>query len=168
MTEDEAFEQSYNKVDIPLSPESIKKKVAHILDKDNETLFWDNKVLKSSDPLPTKPSKIPNQYSHMQFAELLDKTIHQIKELSKHKGGEYAGDNDRLANFRRNAKNLNLNMETIWAVYASKHWDAIIQYIADLNSGVDRTRLEPLPGRLDDLIVYCILFKAMLEEREAK
>ena len=121
MTEDEAFEQSYTSTNHPYvndplpTPEHILKKIS-ILDKDKETLFWDGQVNQPPTTLPTKPGKIPNQYSHMQFAELLDNTIHQIKELSKHKGGEYAGDNDRLANFRRNAKNLNLNMETIWAV----------------------------------------------------
>lgn len=106
-------------------------------------------------------------YSHERYAQLIDETIEKITTLSKLKGGEYAGDQDRLANFRRNAAGLALPMESIWAVYAAKHWDAIQQFVMDLNTGRTRERLEPISGRVDDLIVYLILFKAILEERDA-
>ena len=106
------------------------------------------------------------RYSHERYTELVEETVANIKKLSALKGGEYAGDDDRLANFRRNAEALGLSMESVWAVYAAKHWDAVMQYVKDLNSGRDRVRLEPLSGRLDDIIVYCILFKAMLDERD--
>lgn len=108
------------------------------------------------------------KFSHAKYQELVEKTIAEINRLSKLKGGEYAGDDDRLANFRRNGENLRLPMEVIWAIYAAKHWDAVIQYISDLNNGKTRQRAEPLSGRLDDIIVYCILFKAMLAERGEK
>lgn len=104
-------------------------------------------------------------YSHERYAALVSETIEQINQLSSLKGGEYAGDVDRLANFRRNANNLGLEMEQVWAVYAAKHWDAIMQYVRDLASGTVRERLEPISGRLDDLIVYAILMKAMVDER---
>lgn len=106
-------------------------------------------------------------YTHAQYDKLVKATIEQINSLSKLKGGEYAGDVDRLANFRRNAAALGLNMETVWAVYAGKHWDAIQQYVKDLQEGKTRPRAESITGRADDLIVYAILFKAMVEEREA-
>lgn len=107
-------------------------------------------------------------FSHKRYDALVQETVNMIAKLSALKGSEYAGDEDRLANFRRNAKNLGVNMETVWAVYAAKHWDAVMQFINDLNASKARERMEPLSGRLDDIIVYCILFKAMLEEREAK
>lgn len=106
-------------------------------------------------------------YTHAQYDKLVKATVEQIHSLSKLKGGEYAGDVDRLANFRRNAAALGLNMETVWAVYAGKHWDAIQQFVKDLQDGKTRTRAESITGRADDLIVYAILFKAMVEEREA-
>jgi hypothetical protein len=109
---------------------------------------------------------VSQKFSHEQYALLVEQTIAQVKSLSSLKGGEYAGDVDRLANFRRNGERLGLPMETVWAVYAAKHWDAVMQYVQDLCSGRERERLEPLAGRLDDIIVYCILFKAMLEERD--
>ena len=105
-------------------------------------------------------------YSHERWAQLLDRSIEQIETLSALKGGEYAGDSDCLANFRRNGQDLELPMEVIWRVYAAKHWDAVGQYIRDLKEGRKRVVLEPISGRVDDLLVYLLLFKAMIEERE--
>ena len=105
-------------------------------------------------------------YSHARYNKLVEDTFTQIKTLSALKGGEYAGDGDRLANFRRNGADQDLPMETIWRVYAAKHWDAIGQYCKDRLSGKERDRLESITGRADDLITYLILFKAMVDERE--
>lgn len=105
-------------------------------------------------------------FKHEEYNALLDATFAQLRKLSELKGGEYAGDVDRLANFRRNGANLGLPMETVWAVYAGKHWDAIQQYIQDQRNGKVRERLEGIEGRVDDLLVYLLLFKAMLVETE--
>lgn len=103
-------------------------------------------------------------YSHDRYESLVNETFETIRKLAKLKGGEYSGDTDRLLNFRRNAEALALPMETIWAVYAAKHWDAIMQYIKDMQAGTYRERLEPISGRVDDLLVYLLLLKAMMEE----
>jgi len=100
------------------------------------------------------------------YSKLAADTWQTVTELGAKKGGEYAGDNDRLANFRRNGLDLNLPMEVIWRIYAGKHWDAIGQYVRDLITGKTRPRMETLAGRCDDLIVYLLLFKAMLIDRE--
>lgn len=107
----------------------------------------------------------PPSFDHARFEQLVAETVQQINSLSKLKGGEYAGDDDRLANFRRNATAAETTMEFVWRVYASKHWDAIMQYEKDIRTGKTRDRLETLAGRCDDLIVYLILFKCMIEER---
>ena len=112
-----------------------------------------------------KPDVISSQFTNTAWDALVDSAFLKIMELSKLKGGEYAGDDDRLNNFRRNARDLDTNMETVWRVYAAKHWDAIGQFIRDKNNGVQRGRLEPLQGRVDDLLVYLLLFKAMLVEQ---
>jgi len=104
-------------------------------------------------------------YSHARWETMVNSSIAEIKKLASLKGGEYAGDEDRLANFRRNGEALGLPMETIWAVYAGKHWDAIQQYCKDVQSGRSRQRVESISGRLDDLIVYALLMKAMVEEK---
>lgn len=104
-------------------------------------------------------------YSHSRYNDLVDYTFAHVKELSTLKGGEYSGDIDRLLNFRRNAERLGLNKETVWAVYAAKHWDALMQYIQDLEAENGRKRMEEISGRARDLIVYLILFLAMEDER---
>ena len=103
-------------------------------------------------------------FHHDNWTKLLAETHKTMIELATLKGGEYSGDLDRLANFRRNAFNLGLDYRQVWAVYSAKHWDAIMQYVKDLNSETQRVRLEPISGRVDDLLVYLLLFKAMLQE----
>ena len=105
-------------------------------------------------------------YTHKRYEALLEFVKDEMQSLAKLKGGEYAGDDDRLANFRRNAAALGLPMESVWGVYCAKHWDAIMQYIKDENNGVERERLEGLEGRAMDIIVYMTLFIAMLDERK--
>lgn len=104
-------------------------------------------------------------YPSTKFQTLISETIEIITQLGVLKGGEYSGDVDRLANFRRNGADLDLPMETIWRVYAAKHWDAIGQYVKDIQTRTERVRGEPIAGRVDDLILYLLLFKAMLDER---
>lgn len=108
----------------------------------------------------------PRRFSHERYDKLCEDTFDNVRELGRVKGGEYSGDEDRLANFRRNAVDTDTNYETVWRVYAAKHWDAIGQYIRDRNNAVSRTRAEKLEGRVDDLITYLLLFKAMLAEQE--
>lgn len=105
-------------------------------------------------------------FSQEDMQNLVAESIQTIKLLEKIKGGEYAGDDDRLENFRRNAKAIGVPMEVIWRVYAGKHWDSITQYIKDIQAGKERTRAEPMLGRFDDLAVYAILGKAIYIERE--
>jgi hypothetical protein len=107
----------------------------------------------------------PTVYSHDRWSTMVEEIFDEVRHLAKAKGGEYSGDVDRLLNFRRNGTALDLPMETIWAVYSAKHWDAIMQYIKDLKSGKTRERMEPIDGRIKDLIVYLLLLNAMVEER---
>lgn len=90
-----------------------------------------------------------------------------MKILREKKGAEYAGTHvdDCLANFKRNAIDCGLSMEQIWRVYAGKHWDAVNQYIRDTSVGTVRDNMEPIDGRIDDLLVYLMLLKAMVIER---
>lgn len=102
-----------------------------------------------------------------QYKLVVDETIAQIHSLGTIKGGEYAGDKDRLENFKRNARLLDVTPELIWAVYCNKHIDSINQYVQDVQQNRTRPRSESMYGRADDVIVYMILFKCLLKEREA-
>jgi hypothetical protein len=134
------------------------------------TFSWvDNFRLPDGEALVSAPEASPasevGRFSHERWNTLVDDAFAEMKKLAQMKGGEYSGDDDRLLNFRRNGANLGLPMETVWAVYAGKHWDAIQQFIKDQRNGKERERLEPIEGRVDDLLVYLLLFKAMLQER---
>lgn len=110
-------------------------------------------------------------FPNKNLTELMHTIFAQALELRVRKGAEYAGDqaDDALANFRRNGLDAGVSMETCWRIYAGKHWDAISQYVRDVNVGnFSRDRMEPIEGRVDDLIVYLILLKAMIIERKGE
>lgn len=100
------------------------------------------------------------------FDLIVGKTIDEIRRLLVVKGGEYAGDDDRLANFKRGAELTNCTPLQVALIYLSKHYDAISTYVRDEAAGTLRPRSEPITGRLDDIINYCILMKALIEEKD--
>lgn len=105
-------------------------------------------------------------YSHQRYNELVERTFAEVKKLGELKGREYAHGDDRLDNFRRHAEAMNVPMELVWYIYANKHWDAVTQYVRDIVTGtIDVTRLENIESRLDDIITYCLLMRAIVEER---
>lgn len=98
------------------------------------------------------------------FKYLMQTTFDSLKKLSSTKGVEYAGSEDRLANFKRLEKRLNLSQEKILLVYLTKHLDSIDTYVK--NIGARNVSLsEPIEGRIDDAILYLILLKGIIQER---
>ncbi len=84
---------------------------------------------------------------------VLEDLLDGIRELWQYKGADYTrGSEDRLANFRRNAESLGLDMRQVWAVYASKHWDAIMTWVKN-----GQVESEPIEGRLYDIATYALL-----------
>lgn len=100
------------------------------------------------------------------FDNVVAETIQGIQKLLTVKGGEYAGSTDRLANFKRGAELTGCTPLQCLFVYMSKHYDAVATYVKDSAAGVERERSEPISGRLDDLINYCILAKALVQESD--
>jgi hypothetical protein len=96
-----------------------------------------------------------------EFQVLMGKQFDQLLAINTSKGHDYAGDEDALANFKRHAANLGLTPEQIWAVYASKHWDAVITYCRE-----GAVASEPIEGRIDDALLYLFLLKGLIVERE--
>ena len=101
-----------------------------------------------------------------QFKDVFDQTIKEIEQLLIVKGGEYAGSEDRLANFKRGAQRVGALPDQVLWIYLSKHLDSIETYIKDKVAGTSRPRSEPITGRIDDAINYLILYKAMVIESE--
>lgn len=100
------------------------------------------------------------------FEEFIIEKFHEILAIREKAHVEYAQRNkleedDAFANFKRHAKNLGLRPEQIWAVYASKHWDGIVSWIAG-----NETQREPIENRIDDEILYLFLLRGMIHERD--
>lgn len=101
-----------------------------------------------------------------EFNVVIKETMDNIEKLLRVKGGEYAGSDDRLANFKRGQLRTGAHpMQVLW-IYLSKHIDSVETYIKDIARGVTRERSEPIDGRLDDIINYCLLMKALVKEVE--
>lgn len=100
-----------------------------------------------------------------QLTLMVDATVHDIRTLLRVKGGEYANE-DVLANFKRGSALVGVMPLTCLFIYMSKHYDAVATYVRDQETGRDRPRSEPIAGRLDDLINYCILAKAIIAEEQ--
>lgn len=68
--------------------------------------------------------------NRQEFDKLVEETMAATAKLLIAKGAEYAGDADRLLNFKRNAiKNHQTVLET-WQTYWGKHIDSINTYMA--------------------------------------
>jgi hypothetical protein len=91
----------------------------------------------------------------------MERHFQTLTEINRTKGHDYAGEEDALANFKRHAAELDLRPEQIWAVYAAKHWDAVITYCREGD-----VASEPIEGRLHDVLLYCFLLLALLEEEK--
>lgn len=63
------------------------------------------------------------------FDALVDETVKRTAGLLIAKGAEYAGDGDRLINFKRNAAKNGQTVLECWQVYWGKHIDSINSYM---------------------------------------
>lgn len=64
-----------------------------------------------------------------EFDALTEKTVERTAKLLISKGAEYAGDGDRLANFKRNAEKNGQTVLECWQIYWGKHIDSINSYM---------------------------------------
>lgn len=104
--------------------------------------------------------------NQQEFDKVVKETWENIQTLLEVKGGEYAGTEDRLGNFKRGASLTGAHSLQVLFIYLSKHYDAFATYVRDTASGESRPRSESITGRLDDIINYCILAKALVRELE--
>ncbi len=73
--------------------------------------------------------------------------------------GEQKG--DRIAAFRRIARDVNITMKQAWAVFCQKHWGAVMKFVKD-----GTTESEPIDGRINDIINYMVLLGAIIADEE--
>lgn len=97
-----------------------------------------------------------------EMSNLMDRVIiPQIKETRAAGQAEYARqDEDVLANFKRIGETLGLSKDKVISVFLLKHIDGIISYIDG-----HKSQREDVTGRLTDVIVYCCLLWASVEDK---
>lgn len=93
--------------------------------------------------------------------DVLDPTFDEIIKLNNTKGHDYAGNEDALANFKSASERLGITAEQVWAVYADKHWSAIMTYCKEGD-----VKSEPIEGRINDAILYLLLLKGLHQEKQ--
>lgn len=93
------------------------------------------------------------------FLTMMDEDYGAIMEINRTKGNDYAGEEDALLNFKESARRLGLTPEQVWAVYADKHWSAVMTYCRN-----GRVESEGIEGRLHDAILYCFLLLGLIRE----
>lgn len=102
------------------------------------------------------------------FDAVFEDFVTAMRRLMKTKGGEYQRTADVLSNFKLNATDLDLTPFDVWAVYASKHYDALRTHVKDRREHKDRPASEPIYGRAVDLANYMILFVALYEDAKPR
>lgn len=99
--------------------------------------------------------------NNSEFAEFVRGELARIQKLIDDKNADYAGTGgSAFANFYEEAEALDLSVEKVWHVWVFKHWTAVTSFCKRGN-----VRSEPIDGRLDDVIGYCLLLKGILRER---
>ena len=93
------------------------------------------------------------------LSKIMDKVFEECRELRDAGQKEYAHDVDNaMANFERIGAEMDLSREQILWVYARKHIDGIAAYIKG-----HKSQREGVEGRINDLIVYLVIFRGMVE-----
>lgn len=94
------------------------------------------------------------------FKELFDSCL----ELQYSKAKDYASNSDALSNFKsQDAEALGLTPYQKWGVYFGKQAMSILGAIGK-NPSFPSTTSEPIEERINDAIIYLVLFKCLLED----
>jgi hypothetical protein len=82
-------------------------------------------------------------------------------------GAEYADDSDAHSNFKEYGLEAGVMPEQAWMVLATKHWRAIRRFLRARAPEYREIleRRESAVERVDDLIAYLILLRAMLDPK---
>ena len=100
----------------------------------------------------------------LEFDNLTSKIWETILNTRNQGQDEYARtETDVLANFKRIGEWKNETQESVLMTYMLKHIDGMISYI---NGHISQR--ENIRGRITDVMVYCMLFWAMIMEKESE
>jgi hypothetical protein len=91
-----------------------------------------------------------------------ERTMAEVISLRKAKAVDYSEPDDAFLVVRRVARETGVEPEQVLHIFMTKHYDAVRKYL--IHPG---QTTEPIEARINDLIVYLILIKAMLSERRS-
>jgi hypothetical protein len=83
------------------------------------------------------------------FHEFFAGLLNEARGVMESKAKDYAQEQDAFLNFHTRAEQLGLTREQVWAVFANKHWDALMAYVRN-----GKVESEALRSRIIDVINY--------------
>jgi hypothetical protein len=96
-----------------------------------------------------------------QVQKVMETVFEECRQLRGAGQLEYAHNGENaFANFERAGRDLDLEREKVLWIFAMKHRDGIASYLKGHTS-----QREDVRGRINDLIVYLVLLRGMLDER---
>ena len=87
--------------------------------------------------------------------------VAEIQNIFATKGRDYAGDEDRLANFKRIATRLGVSPIKVAGVYLYKHLDALDTWLL-----TGKLYGEPIESKFIDIIAYILLMQGLNLEQD--
>ena len=93
------------------------------------------------------------------FNACTQELLEHCRKIRDSKGIDYTDGEDRLSNFKTNAKRWCTNPRLVWAIYFGKHLDAIASHV---HRG--QVESEPIKDRIADAINYLILYWALIND----
>lgn len=102
--------------------------------------------------------------THDRKNEVFKELFESCLELQYGKAKDYATNSDALSNFKsQDAEALGLTPFQKWGVYFGKQAMSILGAIGK-NPSMPSTTSEPIEERINDAIIYLVLFKCLLED----
>jgi hypothetical protein len=95
------------------------------------------------------------------FTAFRDQHYRLIADINDKKGHDYAGDEDALANFKEQAREIDVSVFQVWFTYFHKHWSAVKTFVKEGD-----VQSEPIEGRIHDCILYLFLLLGLIEDAE--
>ena len=90
-----------------------------------------------------------------------DILITKSMDIMRSKNKDYSVNDDPLAGFNKIAKDLGITSFQVWAVFASKHWQALTNFASK-----GTIESEPIEGRIIDMINYsCLLHLLIIDDK---
>lgn len=99
--------------------------------------------------------------NRVQMEEVMRNVFNECYRTHQVANREYATNIDALSNFKDCAAESGITPAQNWHTLASKHWRGICSFIRGF-----KAQREDVRGRINDLIVYLVLLRAMIDEEQ--